>query len=132
MDKKCQQEFLRTLVRYKDDLNRLIAADRDVEVFFDIMSGGLVWTDETPENMPVRARWCLRPLFGYRTALIIGEEQEENSDYWNSCQAIFPNWIGFSKERCVSNPELLQTYRRGRVSLEKCLRRIERDTDEER
>jgi hypothetical protein len=78
--------------------------DPNAVPFFDLMSGGLVWSDERQAN--VRAVWALRPLWMYRTSVLLGVPDTRHSALWQEAQRIVPDWIGFHPARCTPSPEL--------------------------
>lgn len=99
------------------------------KVFYELMSGGLVWTDETHGSTPREVKNSLRIIFAYRTSLLLGEPRDEFKPYWDQSLELFPRWVGFRPERRTATPRLLETYRRGNVSLKKCLKDMERESD---
>lgn len=112
------------LSAHADHLNAIDAPDPGAKAFYDIMSGALVWSDETTPETPTAVVWALRRLLAYRTRAMLDSAEPDN-DFWTRCVAMFPNWIGFLPERRKQTPELLAEYRRGGVSLKRCLRKIE-------
>ena len=62
---------------------------------------------------------------------MLGEPREEFEGFWTECQKLFPDWVGFREDRRTPTPKLMRIYRKGSVSLEKCLRDIEREIDKE-
>jgi hypothetical protein len=93
------------------DLEQL-RLDPTAEVRYDLMSDALVWSDERLRNRKARELWCMRAVFRYRTGLILGVELEEFREAWNLAKTAFPNWIGFTPERCNRNVSLEAEYRR--------------------
>ena len=124
----------RALVReYADYLNG-IRWRRFGFPFYDIMSGAVVWTDETRHlfrRTPTDVIDVLRFLWAYRTSLMFGEPREELAEFWEYGLTHFPRWVGFRPQRRQPTPKLLRIYRKGDVSLRKCLRDLERDMDRE-
>jgi hypothetical protein len=119
----------RTLHAYADHLNR-IRWPRFWLPFFDMMSGALVWTDETRyivRRTPTEVIWALRALWAYRTSLMLDHPREELAEYWRFGLSRFPSWVGFRPARRRATPRLLRIYRRGEVSTRKCLRDLERE-----
>jgi len=92
-----------------------------------MMSGALVWSDETNSKTPVEVIWALRGLFAYRTSLMLNRPRDELAPMWDLGVSLFPKWVGFRPERRQATAKLLQIYRRGDVSLRKCLRDIDRE-----
>ena len=118
---------LHQLTTLSDHLNSISTPDPAARVFYELMSGALIWSDETNDETPVYVIWALRQLFAYRAQLILDNAQP-NDEFWDQCVKLFPNWIGFRPDRRTQAPELLAVYRRGSVSLKKCLRDMDRET----
>jgi hypothetical protein len=112
------------LVDHAEHLNSICDPSDHPEVLFEFLSGALVWRDETTSTTPVEAIWALRFIRAYRTKLILGQASVYKP-IWDHGLSLFPKWVGFRPERRLPTPELHQIYRRGDVSLRKCLRNIE-------
>jgi hypothetical protein len=77
----------------------------DAQPGYDMMSDGLIWTDEIPfpdgRILFVIPNWSvIRYVFHNRTRLILGEPV--NADYRQICEEAkrrFPKWPGFAPER---------------------------------
>jgi hypothetical protein len=82
-----------------------LSVDEDANVYYEQMSGALVWTDEFPKPRPPRPMpprdviGCLRFILRYRTTVIIGEPDKMLEFFWNEAQRRCPNWPGFRPER---------------------------------
>lgn len=122
---------VQTLTEYAEHLNAICSPGWWPKVFYEIMSGALVWSDETNKDMPVEVIWALRFIVAYRTSLMLNKPREELKPMWDVGLSLFPKWVGFRPERRESTPKLLQIYRRGNVSLRKCLRDMERGMDKQ-
>jgi hypothetical protein len=121
---------IRTLEEYAGHLNGICRPRLLGAPYYEIMSGALVWTDETRllfRRTPVTVIWALRPLWAYRTSLMLDKPRDELAEYWRFGLAHFPRWVGFRPARRRATPTLLAIYRRGDVSLRKCLRAMERE-----
>jgi hypothetical protein len=81
-------------------LNRL-AADPKARVSYELMSGSLVWSDELPpvEGLEPEEVWSLRPVWRYRSSVILGSPEEKHRSQWEQAQQLFPLWPGFRPER---------------------------------
>jgi hypothetical protein len=112
-------------------LNAIDTPNPNAAPFYELMSGALIWSDETTRETSVYVIWALRSLFAYRTQLMLSGSEPDNP-FWDECVAKFPRWIGFLPERRTATPALLAEYRRGNVSMKWCLRRIEREMDAEK
>jgi len=77
-------------------------------VSFDCMSYGVIWQDEMPplDQRGQAHSWGLRPVFGYRTSLILGQPDPSLEEYWTLAKHLFPEWVGFRPERCEPSAEL--------------------------
>lgn len=85
----------------------------DAKVFYEVLSGSLVWSDELPNTTGVSLD-CLRFVLKYRTGLVVGEPQPHFELFWQEAVRQFPKWIGFSAERTIYNGALAAYYRRER------------------
>jgi hypothetical protein len=71
---------------------------------FELMSGGLIWSDEFPpsgssEGELVRAQWVYRYLIAYRRALTLVEDRVAFLPIWEQVVRGAPNWPGLRPER---------------------------------
>ena len=114
------------LASHAAHLNEISAPDPNARPFFENMSGGIIWSDETLSNTSAVVICALRQLFYYRTHLILTNSEPDNA-VWDHCVKLFPNWVGFRLDRRKPSPEVLAEYRRGDISLKWCLRKIERE-----
>ena len=89
----------------------------DATPFYEIMSGGIVWSDEKITDVPSEVVWALRPLFAYRASLIVGAPEEKWRAYWAECQKLFPRWIGFRADRQRQAPELVVLLKKGEAAM---------------
>jgi hypothetical protein len=85
----------------------------DAKVFYDTLSGSIVWTDELPKSTAISLD-CLRFVLKYRTGLLVGEPEPSFQLFWQEAQLRFPNWIGFSLERTSYDDELKKYYTKER------------------
>jgi hypothetical protein len=122
---------LQTLADHAEHLNAVCSPACSPKVFYEIMSGALVWSDETNHETPIEVIWALRMIVAYRTSLMLNKPREEFKPIWDRALSLFPRWVGFRPERRQPTAELLQIYRRGDVSLRKCLRNMEREIDKQ-
>ena len=119
------EQVLRVLKQHAEHLNGITSPVEPEDVFYELMSGALVWRDETNNSTAIEMVWALRPVRAYRTSLMLGEPRTELEEFWNEAQSLFPDWVGFRPQRREPFPHLLDIYRRGEVSLTKCLRDFE-------
>jgi hypothetical protein len=120
---------VRSLTDHAKHLNAICSPAWWPKVFYEIMSGALVWSDETNTKTPVEVIWALRFIVAYRTSLMLNKPREELASMWNLGLSLFPKWVGFRPKRRQATPKLLQIYRRGDISLRKCLRDMDREMD---
>jgi hypothetical protein len=121
-------DTLYQLTTHAQHLDAIDTPDPSATPSYELLSGALIWPDETNAETPVYLVWALRELFAYRTRLML-DNAEPNSAFWGQCVKLFPNWIGFLPERRKPAPELLAEYRRGDISMKACLRRLDRELD---
>ncbi len=95
--------------------------------WFDYMSGGVVWTDETRTSGSLLD--AIRPLFYHRSVLIMESADSEWADYWLTAKTLVPNWIGFHPSRCRSTPKLRRLIESGNVNLESDLSAFQTDIE---
>lgn len=125
-DEYLKHDCLYWLSTHAERLNAIDTPDPGARAYYEIMSGALIWPDEIRSDTPLYAVWSLRFLWAYRTRLMLNEVEPDN-DFWAKCVTLFPNWIGFLPDRRKQTPELLAEYRRGEISLKRCLRKAERE-----
>jgi hypothetical protein len=117
-------ELLEVLREHAKRLDSLSQPSPSATVFYEVMSGALVWSDEKIEGVPTEVIWALRPLFAFRSSLILGSPQEKWRPYWEASVAMFPHWIGFRPERLIATPELLRVIKIGAKRLDRCLKEV--------
>jgi hypothetical protein len=115
------------LADHAEHLNAICSPALGSKNFYEMMSGALVWSDETNREIPIKVIWSLRFIFAYRTSLLLNKPREELKPLWDHALSLFPKWVGFRPERRQPTPDLMRIYRRGDVSLRKCLRDMERE-----
>ena len=81
----------------------------DAQPFFDLLSGGIVWTDERP-TFPTSAEelGAVRALWSYRTSLYMGTPREAFAGLWWLARSVAPRWPGFLPERLQPAEEIRQ------------------------
>jgi hypothetical protein len=112
---------------YLDNLaSKLRTLKRDIsaKVFYDLMSGALVWTDEKVTGLTVEEIGCLRAVFRFRTGIITNEPDERFRVLWDKLRAKYPDWIGFDPSRCQINEDLSKLYHRHKKSSKKYMKRM--------
>lgn len=114
--------------RHANHLNGICEPARTPKVFYDMFSGGLVWSDETCDDTPFEMINALRFLFAYRTGLMLGQANPELEGYWQRANELFPDWVGFLPERRQPNSHLLEIYREGERQLDACLKNWEKES----
>lgn len=130
LTQKTQQlDPVRTLTKHAEKLNRISTPGWWPKITYEILSSALVWSDETNKLLPMEVFQSLRYIVAYRTSLMLNSPREEFKPLWELGLKLFPNWVGFRPERREPTPKLLEIYRRGDVSLRKCLRDWERERD---
>src|SRR5438105_8031694 len=71
---------------------------------FELMSGGLIWSDEfPPPGAPgwaaISPNWVSRFLLAYRASITLGEERAELRPVWDQVVKQAANWPGLRPER---------------------------------
>lgn len=117
---------IRSLTDHAEHLNIICSPAWWPKVFYEIMSGAVIWSDETNSKTPVEVIWALRSIMAFRTSLMLNKPREELKPMWDLGLSLFPKWVGFRPERRQASPKLLQIYRRGDIGVKKCLRDMER------
>ena len=82
---------------------------------YNLIADAIYWDDEFPpdeEEIPTKAEWAMRLVLNYRTRLLIGGDEELGLDFWLKAKSTFPDWVGFSAERCSKNSEVEKVYTR--------------------
>jgi hypothetical protein len=87
---------------------RKLRYDSKANCNYELMSGGLLWTDEMTNDLLFQMlavnNYSFRFVLAYRASVILEQENSEYVSYWNQWSVLFPDWPGFRKERC--NPKL--------------------------
>jgi hypothetical protein len=89
-----------------------LRADPAAEIFHELMSDALVWSDERVLGLTAEEMGCLRGILRYRTSLIVGIPDTRFEHLWKLLKAECPDWIGFSPARCNPSEELHARYKR--------------------
>ena len=97
----------------------LVTPQSKPHVQYDALSNARIWSDEIPQVSP-SLWWCIRPVWRYRTCLI-ATLPLEYEEWWSRAKALFPQWVGFTPDRCRPDPELQTIYERGCAELERDL-----------
>src|SRR5437667_3567800 len=81
-------------------LNQL-KEDPQARVNYELMSDGLVWSDELPpwDELESGESHCLRAVWKFRSSLIMGSPEEKFRPAWDYAKELFPNWPGFLPQR---------------------------------
>jgi hypothetical protein len=83
----------------------------NAHMFYDVLSGSIVWSDELPGASPVSSD-CLRFVLKYRTGLLVGEPEPSFEPFWQEAHRRFPHWIGFSPDRTTYDQKFSIYYNR--------------------
>lgn len=85
------------------DLLKMCQYDSAAICTYDIMAGGLVWTDEVPNpsdrGLNLRVSVYLRTVIAYRASLSLNQPRLELENNWNELKKLLPNWPGFKEDR---------------------------------
>ncbi len=104
-------DCLDKLAQVANEMNRL-AKSSDAIIHYDLLAGALWWSDERPSFSDCELHSYLRPVFRYRTTLILDTTEDSYTPLWEASRDLFPFWPGFAPERCSPNEELAQWYRK--------------------
>jgi hypothetical protein len=98
-----------------------LARDPNARLSYDLLSGGLIWSDEVP-NEPIGDMLMFRYLLKWRTDIILEKVHPDVWQYWSAAKSAFPKWPGFAPCRCTPNSELLDEFaqlsREGNASID--------------
>jgi hypothetical protein len=103
---------------------RISKRDISAKVFYDLMSGALIWSDEKIAGLPPEEMGCLRAIFRFRTSIITSEPDERFRNLWNKFRAAYPEWIGFDLSRCRADEGLSKLYHQRKTSSKKYIDKI--------
>lgn len=79
---------------------------------YHLLADALFWTDEIPEGISEAGEDALRFILRYRTSLMLSNPQSEFEALWNAARIAFPEWAGFSSERCGRSEHLKSVFLR--------------------
>ncbi|EMI45182.1 hypothetical protein [Rhodopirellula sp. SWK7] len=79
---------------------------------YDMMADALWWSDERPDFADAEDHWCLRPLFRYRTTLILDAPESQWLPFWDRSLELFPDWPGFHHSRTKPDSKLAAYHSR--------------------
>jgi hypothetical protein len=117
-------------MKFEDSLDSLVrrlctvTVDPSAEVVYDLMSGALIWSDEKISGLTAEEMGCLRAVLRYRTSLIVGQPDERFRDLWAELNVKYPEWIGFSVDRCQSSEALLKLYSKHKDASKRYIKKI--------
>ncbi len=103
-----RRDFLDSIIPHL----KVLSKTKDAKRFFDLMSGGFVWSDEKIYGLTENELGCLRAIFRYRTSLIVKEPDHRFEELWKDLKLKCPSWIGFDIERCSASDDLIAEYRK--------------------
>ena len=91
---------LEALRQFREYPNEKCVEEPDARPFYELMSGALIWTDETDRKIwPIELIWSMRFVFAYRSRRFVGDEWEECRPLWLEAKKLFPKWVGFLETR---------------------------------
>jgi hypothetical protein len=117
-------------MKLEDSLDRLVQRlcivrlDPSAEVGYDLMSGALIWSDENISGLTVEEMGCLRVILRYRTSVIVGQPDQRFRGLWDKLQAKYPEWVGFSTNRCQASETLLKLYNKHKNASRKYVKKM--------
>lgn len=79
---------------------------------YHLLADALFWTDEIPEGISEVGEDALRFILRYRTSLLMSNPQSEFELLWRTARNAFPEWAGFSLDRCIQSEHLKAVFLR--------------------
>jgi hypothetical protein len=107
------KDFLTALETLAPKL-RLLKKDGSAIVFYEAMSGALMWSDEKARGLTDHEMGCYRAILAIRTGIIIGKAELRFPKLWEEFQKSCPTWIGFDSSRCKTSEMLVEKYVQGK------------------
>lgn len=107
----------RRLQRHAGEINAISLVDPGARVFHDVMSNAFIWRDEVPTMDDVSLIWLLRPVWHFRTSLIIESPSRKHAPYWDEAMACCPDWVAFLPERRQPRDSFKRWYRMKKAAL---------------
>lgn len=126
MANEFSQMCLGLIKKHREVFASASVPDPNAVVQYDMMSDGLIWSDELPalDGIEFEDIGLVRVLWHYRARLILGESCEEYREVWEQAKLAFPQWMGFASERCVPTPDLADLFRKRKSRADRSIRRI--------
>ncbi len=118
----------RVLRRYARRLNGRSWRWPFMQPFYDCLADALIWPDEKPFRSRSDLPSALRPLYFYRTGMILGEARSR-VEFWDLGKRLFPDWVGFAPERCRPSRRRIAIYRAGNIATLRCLKELDWDME---
>jgi hypothetical protein len=108
--------FVKGLKRVAPMMRKLDKDERG-GFFFDAMTESVIWHDELPKPSDRGGEnfWGLRPIFRYRSSVLMGSPEMEWEPYWQLAKSLFPCWVGFRAERLEPKEEIIKLRRNHQV-----------------
>lgn len=100
-------------------LNEISQSGRHPRMFYELMSGAIIWTDELIYNNPQYQHLerlesdevsSMRYIFHYRTQFTLSDPPIKYEPYWLEAKRCFPNWIGFKESRSTLTQNFRDCY----------------------
>ena len=104
-------ELLLRLDSIARQMNACVRSE-SAELNYDMMADALWWSDERPNLPDAKDHWCLRPVFRFRTTLILGTPETQYQPFWDRALVLFPEWPGFHHTRTAPNTDLVAFHKR--------------------
>ena len=111
-------------------LDSICVPDPNATPHYDILSDAIIWSDEKNSKLSSDLICSMRQVWHFRTHCILRGNRID-SDVIAKCVRLFPHWIGFLPERWSPTPEVLAEYRRGDITTRWCLRKLDREFEDE-
>lgn len=117
---------LALITKYRTLFTKASVPDPTAIVQYEMMSDGLMWSDELPalEALDFRDIAFLRVLWNHRARLVCGEPCERYREVWEQAKLAFPTWMGFAPDRCTPSTELAELFRKKQSRAARLIRRM--------
>ena len=110
--------------------------DKDATYFFEVMSGGFLWSDEFPDSessdwKDFQHDYIYRYLLALRRQIMLEREGKQQHPLWIQVTTKAPNWPGLRHERLTGRivRRLRAAIRKSNYEIEKAFEECEDDSD---
>jgi hypothetical protein len=109
------------------ELLRACKADPRAKCMYDVLRGGLKWSDETPPGDGCPAFEVVCRLVAHRATITVDGAARPGDELWTEARRVAPNWPGFDPRRSgAADRRLLRMIKRHEPE---CILEFERSLD---